>query len=168
MVTAMTDPWPPPHCSRCKRDAPPYDDDDFVYWEPSEDGELLICPGCMTAIEEDGAVWHFAEGGDSPLPLLADAAKRTAAHQLYLIELVDKIEHAVREEYFPLTDDAAVRVVGAVVRAERAHGDAHDALGVLLARLWDTLSEDDRASVDPDLANYVRGIHRQHNAEREE
>lgn len=38
-------------CERCKRDAPPVDGDEFIYWEALSSGGL-ICPGCVTLGEQ--------------------------------------------------------------------------------------------------------------------
>jgi hypothetical protein len=39
------------HCVRCGRPVPDLDDDEYVTWEVTEDGERMICPGCMTREE---------------------------------------------------------------------------------------------------------------------
>ena len=42
-------------CERCRRPAPPEDDDEFCEWEAvSQDGAFVgvICPGCTTGAEQ--------------------------------------------------------------------------------------------------------------------
>jgi hypothetical protein len=40
------------YCARCRREAPPQDSDDFLYWEALGDGADVICPGCITGQEQ--------------------------------------------------------------------------------------------------------------------
>jgi hypothetical protein len=43
-------------CERCRRPAPPWEDDEYSTWEASEraDGSVgVMCPGCLTLVEEN-------------------------------------------------------------------------------------------------------------------
>jgi hypothetical protein len=39
-------------CSRCRRLAPSPDAVEYLEWEAADDGEAMICPGCLTGGEE--------------------------------------------------------------------------------------------------------------------
>lgn len=57
-------------CRRCGREAPPQVSEEFLTWEVLEDGETLVCEGCLTSEEhpllvtETGDRWLLGGTGE--------------------------------------------------------------------------------------------------------
>jgi hypothetical protein len=39
-------------CKRCLRLAPPWESSEYTDWEAIDDGQAVICPGCVTGQEQ--------------------------------------------------------------------------------------------------------------------
>jgi hypothetical protein len=56
------------HCARCLRPAPSPDDDEFGYWEAlGDEGQLALCPDCITPEEQqamDEAIMDLMDQAD--------------------------------------------------------------------------------------------------------
>lgn len=106
------------YCQRCRREAPASDGYDYLGWEATDDGEGIICPGCLTlgeetAIEADNTAVLETLTGDTDV---RHADLISTPHAPKLDVVARKIDEALNGHFIDDLDDTDA-VVDAVVRA---------------------------------------------------
>lgn len=68
-----------PPCARCGREAPPQESDHFGEWEALDDGDAVVCPGCITPAEQQAIDEEMMTLGDTtPLEDPSDPRSESA------------------------------------------------------------------------------------------